>query len=337
MLKKIASAFCGEYDDIQMGKEGKIMAKIFQNVSELVGRTPLLALSERLSQKFNLKGRLVLKLEYFNPAGSVKDRIAKTMIEVAEASGVLHEGVEIIEPTSGNTGIGLAAIAASKGYKATFVMPENMSLERRKLLQIYGASIVLTPAEEGMAGAIKKAEELASNLGAAAFVPGQFENPANPQAHEETTGPEIWSDTEGLVDVFVSSVGTGGTLSGTGRYLKTMKPSLRVVAVEPAGSAVLSGGEKGPHGIQGIGAGFIPDTLDTTVYDEVVQVTDEEAVAAAKLLAQSEGLLVGLSSGAAFWAALKLAKRDDCEAKSIVVLLPDTGERYLSTSLFEGL
>lgn len=312
------------------------MAKTYTSLSELVGHTPLLEVNN-LKHSHALKARLLVKLEYYNPAGSVKDRIAKAMIEDAEARGILKEGVEIIEPTSGNTGIGLAAIAASKGYKATFVMPENMSIERRKLLKIYGADIVLTPAANGMPGAIAKANELAEESGDKAFVPSQFSNKVNPKVHEETTGPEIWEDTDGEVDVLVSGVGTGGTVTGAGRYLKKQKPSVRVVAVEPSASPVLSGGMKGPHMIQGIGAGFVPEVLDTKVYDEIITVDNEAALATARLLAQKEGVLCGISSGAALWAALELAKQNTYAGKTIVAVLPDTGERYLSTALFEGI
>lgn len=312
------------------------MEKINQSLSDLVGHTPLLEV-KRLRQSHALKARLLVKLESYNPAGSVKDRIAKAMIEDAEARGVLKEGVEIIEPTSGNTGIGLAAMAASKGYKATFVMPENMSIERRKLLKIYGADIVLTPATNGMPGAIAKANELAEEAGDKAFVPSQFSNPENPKMHEATTGPEIWEDTAGEVDVLVSGIGTGGTLTGAGRYLKAQKPSVHVVAVEPSASPVLSGGVKGPHMIQGIGAGFVPEVLDTDVYDEILTVDNDAAIETAKLLAKSEGVLCGISSGAALWAAMELAKQNAYAGKTIVAVLPDTGERYLSTALFEGI
>ena len=312
------------------------MHKIFESLSELIGHTPLLEV-KNLARAHDLKARVLVKLEYYNPAGSVKDRIAKAMIEDAEARGLLKAGVEIIEPTSGNTGIGLAAIAAAKGYKTTFVLPENMSIERRKLLKIYGADIVLTPAANGMPGAIAKADELAAEFAGKAFVPSQFSNPANPQVHEATTGPEIWEDTEGQVDVLVAGIGTGGTITGSGHFLKQKKSSLRVVAVEPAASPVLSGGVKGPHMIQGIGAGFVPVILDTAVYDEIIKVENQDALETTRMLARSEGVLCGISSGAALWAALELAKRDEMEGKTIVVILPDTGERYLSTALFEEL
>ncbi len=312
------------------------MAKIYQSITELVGRTPLLEL-QNMAKNEALKARVLVKLEYYNPAGSVKDRIAKAMIEDAEARGLLKEGVEIIEPTSGNTGIGLAAIAAAKGYKATFVMPENMSIERRKLLRIYGANIVLTPATGGMPAAIAKAQELAEESGDRAFIPSQFTNMVNPSMHEKTTGPEIWEDTDGAVDALVSGIGTGGTISGSGHYLKSKKPSVQVVAVEPAASAVLSGEPKGPHLIQGIGAGFVPETLDTDVYDEIVRVENQAAIDTARALCRQEGILCGISSGAALWAALQLAKRDEYEGKTIVAVLPDTGERYLSTVLFEDI
>ncbi len=310
------------------------MAKIYKRLSELIGNTPLLELSA-VEEKEALKGKVLAKLEYFNPAGSVKDRIAREMIEEAEESGALKEGSVIIEPTSGNTGIGLASVAAARGYRTIIVMPETMSVERRKLMKGYGAELVLTEGAKGMTGAIEKAEELAKEI-PNAFIPGQFKNPANPKAHMKTTGPEIWRDTDGQVDFFVAGVGTGGTLSGTGAYLKEQNPAIQVVAVEPADSPVLSEGKSGPHKIQGIGAGFIPETLDTEIYDEIVKVEAEDAFDAAKLVAKSEGLLVGISSGAALWAAMQLAKRPENEGKHIVVLLPDTGERYLSTPLFEA-
>ena len=308
------------------------MAKIYENVGELTGKTPLAEI-KRIEKKDGLKARVLVKLEYFNPAGSVKDRVAKAMIQEAEKRGFLKPGSTIIEPTSGNTGIGLAAIAASKGYRAIFVMPETMSIERRKLLKGYGAQIVLTDGAKGMKGAIAKAEELAKEI-PDSFVPSQFENKANPAIHAATTGPEIWEDTQGEVDVFVAGVGTGGTISGTGTFLKSKKPGVRVVAVEPAASAVLSGGNPGPHKIQGIGAGFVPNTLNTSVYDEIIQVQNEVAINTSKRLAMEEGYLVGISSGAALWAALELAKRPEFEGKTIVALMPDTGERYLSTELF---
>lgn len=310
------------------------MAKIYKRLSELIGNTPLLELSA-VEEKEALKGKVFAKLEYFNPAGSVKDRIAREMIEEAEESGALKEGSVIIEPTSGNTGIGLASVAAARGYRTIIVMPETMSVERRKLMKGYGAELVLTEGAKGMTGAIEKAEELAKEI-PNAFIPGQFKNPANPKAHMKTTGPEIWRDTDGQVDFFVAGVGTGGTLSGTGAYLKEQNPAIQVVAVEPADSPVLSEGKSGPHKIQGIGAGFIPETLDTEIYDEIMKVEAEDAFDAAKLVAKSEGLLVGISSGAALWAAMQLAKRPENEGKHIVVLLPDTGERYLSTPLFEA-
>ena len=310
------------------------MHKIFESFTDLVGHTPLMEI-KNLEAKLKLKARVLIKLEYFNPAGSVKDRIAKAMIEDAEARGLLKAGIEIIEPTSGNTGIGLAAIAAAKGYKATFVMPENMSIERRKLLKMYGADIVLTPAANGMPGAIAKANELAAESAGKAFVPSQFSNEANPRVHEATTGPEIWEDTQGQVDVLVAGIGTGGTITGSGHYLKSQKPSIHVVAVEPSASPVLSGGAKGPHLIQGIGAGFIPGILDTKIYDEIIKVENTVAMDSTRMLAQTEGLLCGISSGAALWAALEVAQRDEYAGKTIVVILPDTGERYLSTALFD--
>ncbi|MEE0419585.1 MAG: cysteine synthase A [Lachnospiraceae bacterium] len=308
------------------------MAKIYENVGELTGRTPLAEI-KRIEKRDGLKARVLVKLEYFNPAGSVKDRVAKAMIEEAEKKGLLKPGSTIIEPTSGNTGIGLAAIAASKGYRAIFVMPETMSIERRKLLKGYGARIVLTDGAKGMKGAIAKAEELAKET-PGSFVPSQFENKANPAIHAATTGPEIWEDTEGQVDVFVAGVGTGGTISGTGTFLKSKKPEIRVVAVEPEASAVLSGENPGPHKIQGIGAGFVPNTLNTNVYDEIIRVQNDDAINTSKRLAVEEGYLVGISSGAALWAALELAGRPEYEGKTIVALMPDTGERYLSTELF---
>jgi len=309
------------------------MKKIYENVMELVGRTPLVRLHV-VERELGLSCRLLAKLEYFNPAGSAKDRIARKMIEDALEAGLLKEGSVIIEPTSGNTGIGLAAMAASMGFRAVFTMPETMSLERQKLLRGYGAEIILTSKEKGMSGAIEKAKELADEI-PNSFLPGQFENPSNRKAHYETTGPEIYEDTDGDVDLFVASVGTGGTITGTGRYLKEMNPSVRVVAVEPKASQVLSGGKAGPHGIQGIGAGFVPEVLDTEVYDEIVAVEDDDAFLYAKMIAQKEGILVGISSGAVLKAAAELGKRPEYRGKTIVALLTDTGERYLSTKLFD--
>lgn len=308
------------------------MGKIYKSNMELIGKTPLLE-TVNLEKELNLQARLLVKLEYFNPAGSVKDRVAKSMIETAEADGRLKPGATIIEPTSGNTGIGLAAIAASKGYKTIFTMPETMSVERRNILKAYGARIVLTDGTKGMKGAIEKAEELAAEI-PGSFIPGQFVNPANPKAHFETTGPEIWEDTDGRVDLFVAGVGTGGTITGTGEYLKSRNPQVKVVAVEPAGSPVLSGGKSGPHKLQGIGAGFVPDALNTSVYDEIIQVKDEDAFTAAKKLGKAEGILTGISSGAALFAAIQLAKEPENIGKTIVALLPDNGDRYYSTSLY---
>lgn len=305
---------------------------IYKSVAELVGKTPLLELQNYAKQN-QLPARLLAKLEYLNPAGSVKDRIAKAMLEDAEASGKLQPGATIIEPTSGNTGIGLAAMAAAKGYKVLITMPETMSVERRNLMKAYGAELVLTDGAAGMKGAIAKAEELAQTI-PGAWIAGQFENPANPAAHRATTGPEIWEDTEGKVDIFVAGVGTGGTISGVGAYLKEKNPAVRIVAVEPADSPVLSGGAAGAHKIQGIGAGFVPATLDTGVYDEIITVTSEDAFAAGRAVARSEGVLVGISAGAALFAAKQLAQRAENRGKTIVVLLPDTGDRYLSTPLF---
>jgi len=307
---------------------------IYSKITELVGNTPLVEIS-RFSDGRGLKARVLAKLEYFNPAGSVKDRIALAMVEDAEKRGLLKAGSVIIEPTSGNTGIGLASVAASRGYRAIFTMPETMSVERRKLLKAYGAEIVLTEGAKGMKGAIAKAEELAKTI-PGSFIPGQFVNPANPAAHFASTGPEIWRDTEGKVDIFVAGVGTGGTLTGTGKFLKSKNPAVKVVAVEPKGSPVLSEGHAGPHGIQGIGAGFVPDVLDTKVYDEIIPVTNEDAFATGRDVAKKEGFLVGISSGAALWAASELAKRPENAGKTIVVLLPDTGDRYLSTALYEA-
>lgn len=306
--------------------------KVYQSVTELIGKTPLLEV-KNIEREKGLKAKVLVKLEYFNPAGSVKDRAALSMIEEAERTGRIQPGATIIEPTSGNTGIGLASVAASRGYKAVFVMPETMSIERRKLLLGYGAKIVLTEGAKGMKGAIEKAAELEKETGNAVVL-GQFVNPANPDAHYRTTGPEIWEDTEGAVDIFIAGAGTGGTVTGVGRYLKEKRPEVRVIAVEPAASPVLSGGEPGPHGLQGIGAGFVPDILDTTVYDAVSQVTEEEAYEAARLLATSEGVLVGITSGAALHTAVREAAKPENEGKTIVALLPDTGERYLSTPLF---
>lgn len=302
--------------------------KIYGSVAELVGKTPLLEL-----KSFNTKAKLVAKIESFNPAGSVKDRVALEMIEDAEKSGKLKKGSTIIEPTSGNTGIGLAAIAASKGYKVVITMPDTMSAERIALMKAYGAEVILTDGKLGMAGAIQKAEELSKEI-EGSIVAGQFTNPANPKAHEKTTGPEIWEDTDGKVDIFVAGVGTGGTISGTGRYLKSQNPNVKVVAIEPADSPVLSKGESGSHKLQGIGAGFVPEVLDTKVYDEIITVTTEEAYTATKTLAKKEGILVGISSGAALSAAIKVANRPENEGKLVVVLLPDTGDRYLSTEMF---
>lgn len=306
---------------------------IYKSVTELIGNTPLLE-AANLEREENLKAKVLVKLEYFNPAGSVKDRVALSMIEDAEKNGRIRPGATIIEPTSGNTGIGLAAVAASRGYKAIFVMPETMSIERRKLLLGYGAQIVLTEGSKGMAGAIEKAAELEKST-ENAVVLGQFVNEANPKAHYKTTGPEIWEDTDGKVDVFIAGAGTGGTVTGVGRYLKEKNPDIEVIAVEPAGSPVLSGGRPGPHGLQGIGAGFVPEILDTGIYDRVNQVKEEEAYAAARLLAAKEGILVGITSGAALHTALQEARKEENEGKTIVALLPDTGERYLSTPLFE--
>ena len=306
--------------------------KIYQNATELIGKTPLLELTH-IEKALGLKAKILAKLEYFNPAGSVKDRIAKAMIDEAEASGKLKPDSVIIEPTSGNTGIGLASVAAARGYKIIIVMPETMSVERRQLMKAYGAELVLTEGAKGMKGAIAKAEELAKEI-PNSFIPGQFVNPANPQAHRETTGPEIYEDTDGEVDIFVAGVGTGGTVTGVGEYLKSKKPEVKIVAVEPATSAVLSTGVAGSHKIQGIGAGFVPDVLNTKIFDEIITVQNEDAFATGKLIGKSEGVLVGISSGAAVYAAIELAKRPENEGKTIVVLLPDTGDRYLSTPLF---
>jgi cysteine synthase A len=309
------------------------MSRIADSLTELIGKTPLLRLNN-YAQKLNLEAAIIAKLEYFNPAGSVKDRIALAMIDSAEKSGALKPGAVIIEPTSGNTGIGLASVAAARGYRVILTMPETMSVERRKLLAAYGAELVLTEGAKGMKGAIAKAEELAAGT-PHSFIPGQFVNPANPQIHRETTGPEIWEDTGGSVDIFVSGVGTGGTITGAGGYLKSKNPALKIAAVEPFDSPVLSEGRAGPHKIQGIGAGFVPDTLDTAVYDEIITVKSEDAFRTGRSLARTEGLLAGISSGAAVWAATQIALRPENKSKSIVVILPDTGERYLSTPLFE--
>ena len=308
------------------------MANIYTSADQLIGKTPLLELTN-IEKKFALKAKILAKLEYLNPAGSVKDRIAKAMIDAAEASGELKPDSVIIEPTSGNTGIGLASVAAARGYRIIIVMPETMSVERRQLMKAYGAELVLTEGAKGMKGAIARADELAREI-PNAFVTGQFVNPANPKAHFETTGPEIWEDTDGKVDIFVAGVGTGGTVTGVGQYLKSKNPDVKVVAVEPASSPVLSKGVAGAHKIQGIGAGFVPDVLDTKVYDEIIAVENDDAFATGRLIGHKEGVLVGISSGAAVWAAIQLAKRPENAGKNIVVLLPDTGDRYLSTPLF---
>ena len=308
------------------------MSKIYTSADQLIGKTPLLELTH-IEKAHDLKAKILAKLEYFNPAGSVKDRIAKAMIDDAEQKGLLREGSVIIEPTSGNTGIGLASVAAARGYRIIIVMPETMSVERRQLMKAYGAELVLTEGAKGMKGAIAKADELAKEI-PNSFVPGQFVNPANPRAHFETTGPEIWEDTDGKVDYFVAGVGTGGTITGTGEFLKSRNPAVKVVAVEPKTSAVLSTGVAGPHKIQGIGAGFVPDVLDTKVYDEIIPVDNDDAFQTGKEFGRREGVLVGISSGAAVWAAIELAKRTENAGKTIVVLLPDTGDRYLSTPLF---
>ncbi len=308
------------------------MSAIYTSADQLIGKTPLLELTH-IEKAEGLEATILAKLEYFNPAGSVKDRIAKAMIDDAEAKGLLKEGSVIIEPTSGNTGIGLASVAAARGYRIIIVMPETMSIERRQLMKAYGAELVLTEGSRGMKGAIAKADELAKEI-PNAFIPGQFVNPANPAAHKATTGPEIWADTDGRVDIFVAGVGTGGTITGVGEYLKEQNPAVKVVAVEPETSPVLSKGTAGAHKIQGIGAGFVPDVLDTKIYDEVIPVSNEDAFATGKLIGRSEGVLVGISSGAALWAAIRLAKRPENRGKTIVALLPDTGDRYLSTPLF---
>lgn len=308
------------------------MARIYSSADQLIGGTPLLELTH-IEKAYGLEAKILAKLEYFNPGGSVKDRIAKAMIEDAEAKGLLKEGSVIIEPTSGNTGIGLASVAAARGYRIIIVMPETMSVERRQIMKAYGAELVLTEGAAGMKGAIAKADELAREI-PNSFIPGQFVNPANPKAHFEHTGPEIWDDTDGKVDIFVAGVGTGGTITGIGQYLKSKNPAVKVVAVEPKTSAVLSTGKAGPHKIQGIGAGFVPDVLDTRIYDEIIPVENDDAFATGKLIGKCEGVLVGISSGAATWAAIELAKRPENKGKTIVVLLPDTGDRYLSTPLF---
>ena len=308
------------------------MSKIYTSADQLIGRTPLLELTH-IEKELGLKAKILAKLEYFNPAGSVKDRIAKAMIDDAEQKGLLKEDSVIIEPTSGNTGIGLASVAAARGYHIIIVMPDSMSVERRQLMKAYGAELVLTEGAKGMKGAIARAEELAKEI-PSSFLPGQFVNPANPRAHFETTGPEIYEDTDGKVDYFVAGVGTGGTITGTGEYLKSKNPAIRVVAVEPKTSAVLSTGVAGPHKIQGIGAGFVPQVLDTKVYDEIIPVENDDAFTTGRLVGRKEGVLVGISSGAALWAAIEIAKRPDSEGKTIVVLMPDTGDRYLSTPLF---
>ena len=308
------------------------MSKIYTSADQLIGKTPLLELTH-IEKALGLKARVLAKLEYFNPAGSVKDRVAKAMIDAAEAAGKLVPGAVIIEPTSGNTGLGLASVAAARGYRMILVMPDTMSVERRQLARAFGAELVLTPGAQGMKGAIAKAEELAREI-PHSFIPGQFDNPANPQAHRETTGPEIYADTDGEVDIFVAGVGTGGTVTGVGEYLKAQNPGVNIVAVEPASSPVLSGGAPGPHKIQGIGAGFVPRVLNTAVYDEVIPVENDDAFATGKMIGRSEGVLVGISSGAAVYAAIQLAKRPENAGKTIVALLPDTGDRYLSTPMF---
>lgn len=308
------------------------MAKIYTSVEQLIGHTPLLELTH-IEKEENLRAKILAKLEYLNPAGSVKDRVGKALIEDAEARGILRPGSVIIEPTSGNTGIGLAAVAAVRGYQVIIVMPDTMSVERQQIMKAYGAKIVLTPGQEGMAGSIRKAEELAKEI-PGSFIPGQFANPANAEAHRTSTGPEIWEDTDGEVDIFVAGVGTGGTITGTGEYLRSKNPQVRIVAVEPADSPLLSGGTAGPHKLQGIGANFIPEVLNQDIYDQVITVEDEAAFEAARILGKKEGVLTGISSGAALWAAIQLAKKEENEGKTIVVLLPDTGDRYLSTPLY---
>lgn len=323
----------GEYTHNSMKGRCCPVGRIYTSADQLIGKTPLLELCH-LQQEMGLNAHILAKLEYFNPAGSVKDRVAKMMIDQAEQSGLLKKGGVMIEPTSGNTGIGLASVAASRGYRVIIVMPDSMSMERRTLMRAYGAELVLTDGNKGMKGAIEKAEELAKQI-PGSFIPGQFVNPANPAAHKISTGPEIWEDTDGRVDIFVAGAGTGGTISGVGEYLKEKNPSVEVVAVEPAGSAVLSGGTPGAHGLQGIGAGFIPDVLNVEVIDRVIPVTEQDAYEASRSMGRLEGVLVGISSGAALWAAVELAKRPDNEGKNIVVLLPDAGDRYLSTALYE--
>ena len=309
------------------------MSRIYTSADQLIGKTPLLELT-RIEQEENLPARILAKLECLNPAGSVKDRAAKAMIDDAEARGLLRPGAVIIEPTSGNTGIGLASVAATRGYRVIIVMPETMSIERRQLMGAYGAELVLTEGDKGMAGAIARAEELAREI-PGSFLPGQFDNPANSAAHRSSTGPEIWEDTGGAVDIFVAGVGTGGTITGVGQYLKERNPAVRIAAVEPEGSPILSGGRPGPHQLQGIGAGFLPKVLDTSIYDEIISVSDEDAFAAGRQMGRSEGILVGISSGAALWAAIQLARRTENQGKTIVTLLPDSGDRYLSTPLFQ--
>ena len=309
------------------------MGKIYTSADQLIGRTPLLELAH-IEKEEGLEARILAKLEYLNPAGSVKDRVAKAMIDDAEEKGLLRPGSVIIEPTSGNTGIGLASVAATRGYRVIIVMPETMSIERRQLMGAYGAELVLTEGDKGMAGAIARAEELAREI-PGSFLPGQFDNPANSAAHRSSTGPEIWEDTGGAVDIFVAGVGTGGTITGVGQYLKERNPAVRIAAVEPEGSPILSGGRPGPHQLQGIGAGFLPKVLDTSIYDEIISVSDEDAFAAGRQMGRSEGILVGISSGAALWAAIQLARRAENQGKTIVTLLPDSGDRYLSTPLFQ--